>query len=385
MRFTCPTEEFKSVLQIVIRAVSPRSSWPIVQNLLIEASASLVRLTGTDLELALTCAIEAEVAEEGQITLPAKMLADIVGGLTGESITVTVGDTLTGELKCGRSRYQLLGLPPEEYPPLPEVGGDTRFEIAPAELARLLRCTTPFVSSDDTRTILTAVCVTLGGDSRSSIAEAAAAPTGGTLRCAATDTHRLAVISGSLLDSQGEQTVLLPGRACTELQRLVDGDTVGSAVLARIDANQARFETSRGILTTRLVSGQFPRFERVVPKEEDAVTHITVDAQALGAALKRLLVIARENSHRVQIATGDGILTLSAQAGTVGKADEEVEAVCSGEAMEVTLNVLYLRDICSVAGKGTLEWGLSAPLAPVRMSASEQAELVMICMPMNVS
>src|SRR5207249_1419099 len=140
-KFGCSRKDLYEALQTVTRAVSGRSTLPILSNVLIEPDSTTVKLAATDLELAIECSLAASVNEKGPITVPAKTLADIVSQLPEADVTVAVDDRNTTVVTCRRSEYQILGLPSEEFPPLPDVGSDVTFEIAQSLLHRMIRYT----------------------------------------------------------------------------------------------------------------------------------------------------------------------------------------------------------------------------------------------------
>jgi DNA polymerase-3 subunit beta len=187
-----------------------------------------------------------------------------------------------------------MGLPSEEFPPLPEVGNEVAFEIPQAELHRMIRYTAIAVSTDDTRPILTGISTTL---------------TGNQLRMAATDTHRLAVRTCQVTEASGERTVIIPGRAMTELLRALDADSQ-EPVQVRLDSNQVMLSTGSVTLVSRLIEGQFPKFERVIPTAY--TKRLTIPLADLHQAVRRASIVARDNSNRLVLRTDGENLTVTA-------------------------------------------------------------------------
>lgn len=253
MRFTVPRKPFYEALTTACRAVSARSTLPILANVAITLSDGTVRLAATDLELGIEATCQATTAADGPaVTVPAKKVQEIVGALPGEVLSFAAADGRV-VLSAEKAEYVLLTLPAEEFPPLPEVG-DRVFLLLPAQvLARLLKRTVFAASTDDTRPTLTGVFLTVRG---------------GEITAAATDTHRLAVAKTMGCGGTGEGTALLPARACEEVLRALSGLSE-EGVRVQWDENQALFSIGGTVLITRLLAGPFIKYERVIPASFD--------------------------------------------------------------------------------------------------------------------
>jgi DNA polymerase-3 subunit beta len=353
-------------LQTVTRAVSGRSTLPILSNVLIEPNSTTVELAATDLELGIKCSFNASVSEKGPITVPAKTISDIVSQLPEADVTVALDDRNTAVVTCRRSEYRILGLPSEEFPPLPEVGNEIAFEMPQRLLHEMIRYTAIAVSTDDTRPILTGICTTLAGNK---------------LRMAATDTHRLALRSCELSAASGERTVIIPGRALTELLRALSADS-DEPVRVRLDANQVMFATDTVTLVSRLIEGQFPKFERVIPAAH--TKKLTIPIAEFHQAVRRASIVARENANRVVLRTDGENLTVTAQAGDLGNAYEELEIVREGDDIEIVFNCRYLLDVLSVLEGDGLSLEMTEPLAPAVVRPIEDGDYLMVIMPMQL-
>ena len=374
MKFTTDRKVFHDALAVVARAVSTRSTLPILSNILLQAGAGAVRLAATDLELAVERIVEPmSVDEPGQLTVPAKTLTDLVSQLTDGKLTLAGDDKNTAVLTSGRNRYQLLGLPPEEFPSAPEVGaGGGGFERSERDLHRLLRYVEPALSEDDTRPTITAASLTVTVDA---------------LQVVATDTHRLAVISGSVQAAR-EGSILLPRRAVQELLRLLDRDSAAS-VRVRFDENQVLVQSGAVSLVSRLVAGQFPKWAKFVPTGHTAA--VTVPVAEMQQAVKRASIVARENANRlvlrVDAETLIDTLVIEAQAGGLGQAREEVAVDVEGQPPEVCLNVRYLLETLAVHERERVAVEYSGgSLAPLVMrDAGEAAGGFTVLMPIHLT
>jgi DNA polymerase III subunit beta len=366
MKFQCSRKDLYEALQTVTRAVSGRSTLPILSNVLIEPDSTTVQMAATDLELGIKCSFNASVNEKGPITVPAKTISDIVSQLPEADVTIAVDDRNTAVVTCRRSEYRILGLPSEEFPPLPEVGNEVSFTIPQKLLHQMVRYTAIAASTDDTRPILTGVCTTL---------------TGNKLRMAATDTHRLALRTCEVSEANGDRTVIIPGRAMTEMMRALSADSP-EPVNVRLDANQVMFATETVTLVSRLIEGQFPKFERVIPTSH--TKKLTIPVAEFHQAVRRASIVAREASNRIVLRTDGENLTVTAQAGDLGNAYEELEVVREGDDIEIVFNYRYLLDVLGVLEGDGLYLEMSEPLAPAVIRTVDDGDYLMVIMPMQL-
>jgi DNA polymerase-3 subunit beta len=320
-------------LGTVARAVNAKTTLPILSNILLSPGTDGLELTATDLEIGVTARVAAEIKDDAaSLTVPAKTLAELVEKLPDGPLAIKIEDGNRAKVTFGRSSYSLLGLPAEEYPPLPEVGSESGLTLPGGTLARLLRRVLPAVCNDDTRPILTAVEWHLAD---------------GRLRLAATDTHRVHTDSAAVTDTRGTRTVLVPDRCLADVARLVnEGDTFPVAV--RWDENQIQFTTERVTLVSRLIEGTFPKWERIIPTR--LTGRFAADRDDLAAAVRRVEIVARANGHKILLRAEAQGLTLTAQSGDTGQAQEELAADTDGEPLTFTLNAEYLADALAALG-----------------------------------
>lgn len=370
MKFTCERRELHEGLQTVARAVSGRSTLPILGNVLLEPGGDMLRLAATDLELGIERLVPARVVEPGPVTLPAKTLSEIVGVLPEADVTVAA-DAGSGEvvITCRRSEYRIHGLPAEEFPVLPEVSADASFAVPERELREMIRQTIFAASTDDTRPVLTGVYTLLNER---------------TLTLVATDTHRLAVRQGSVTEGTPELAAIIPARALNELSRVLDpeGDR---PVQVRLDRNQVLFRTEMGTVVSRLIEGQFPKYEKVVPAEY--TRKLTIPKEELQQAVRRVAVMAREDASRaprVVLRTAGEMLTLTADAGDLGRAYEEVEVIREGDDIQIAFNARYLLDVLGVVDTEGLYLEMTEPLRPAVLRPVGGTEYLIVIMPMSL-
>ncbi len=367
MKITCERRELHEGLQTVARAVSGRSSLPILGNVLLDPGTDALRLAATDLELGVERLVPARVAEAGSITLPAKTLSEIVGVLPEAEVTIAAnaggGDVV---ITCRRSEYRIHGLPAEEFPVLPEVGTDATFSVSERELRDMIRQTVLAASVDDTRPILTGVYTIL--EER-------------TLTMVATDTHRLAFRQGTALEASGEAAVIVPARALNELIRVLDPEN-DQPVQVRLDRNQIQFRTERATVVSRLIEGQFPKYEKVVPSEH--TRKLTIPTDELQQAVRRVSVVARDNANRIIFRTTGELLTLTAEAGDLGRAFEEIEVIREGDDIQIAFNGKYVLEVLGVLDTEGLYLEMTEPLRPAVVRPVGETRYLMVVMPMSL-
>lgn len=349
LKADCPRKDLFEAVQTVGHAVSGRSSLPILSHILIQAEDDGLRLIATDLELGISCRIPARIQEAGALTAPARTLTEVLANLPDKGdVALSVDKSHTVRVHCERSDYKILGLPAEDYPKLPEVRDTVSFSIPQARMKEMIRHTLFGVSTDETRAILTGILMVFDGE---------------TLKFVATDTHRLAVKTSVIKDGHGSQNAIVPSRAMNELTRLLT-DAEGD-VTVTLSNNQVQFALpgEAGVqIVSRLIEGQFPNYQRVIPPSYQKRLRIPV--QPLLRAVRRASIVARENANRVILRTEEDKLILTAESQTVGNAYEEVEIGHEGEEVEIAFNAKYLLDVLNVLEAESIHLELTEPLKP---------------------
>lgn len=379
LKAICPRKDLFEAVQTVGHAVSGRSSLPILSHILVQAEENGLRLIATDLELGISCRIPAQIQENGALTAPARTLTEVLGNLPDKSdVALSVDKSHTVRVHCEKSDYKILGLPAEDYPKLPEVRDAVAFTIPQAKLKEMIRQTSFAVSTDESRAILTGIYMVFDGE---------------TLKFVATDTHRLAVKTALVKDARGSQNAIVPARAMNELTRLLsdaDGD-----VQVMLSGNQVRFALPGEAeiqIVSRLIEGQFPNYQRVIPGDHQK--RLTIPTGALLRAVRRASIVARENANRVILRTEEEKLVLTAESQMVGNAYEEVEVGREGDDVEIAFNARYLLDVLNVLEEDGLHLELTEPLkpglvrpvpaAPKEGEAPAIADYLCVLMPMQI-
>lgn len=363
MKVSCSRKDLYEGVQTASRAVSSRSSLPILGHLLIRTEEDKLKIAATDLELGMESYVEANVLEAGSMTAPAKLLVEMLASLPEADVLLSADETDTVKLNCGASEFTISGLPPEDFPLLPEVAEDIQFSIDAEQLRQGIRKTVFAASADESRAILTGVLVQVTDDC---------------VRFVATDTHRLCLYDAPVIQPRGTVNAIVPSRALNELLRML-GDADGP-ISATISATQIMFRVGDSVLVSRLIDGQFPNYQKVVPTELNRRWLIPSDL--FQQAVKRAEIVARDNSHRTALRTHDGTLSISAES-PGGRAQESVELVRTGDDLRVVFNGRYILDVMSVIDSEVAELELNGEVSPAIVRAQGQDNYLYVLMPMQ--
>lgn len=326
MKFTITREKLQEGLVAVAASVPSKTTLPVLSNLLVEATRDGLRLSGTDLDIAVSTTIPASVDQEGAITLPARKLVEIVRELPSAAIRITSSGEQRVSIECGKSKFKLLGLPKEEFPAFPAVKFESGWRVPSKDLQKLISHVAFAASTEESRPILNGVLWELKNDR---------------MRMVATNGHRLARMDVPVAGGGGQQAdLIVPPKALDQIKRLFAADD--EVELARSD-NHLGFRSSTTQVFTRLIEGPYPNYEQVIPRENDKLA--TADKAALTAALRRMSIVASDQTHRIRMAFANASCKLSVQTPDLGEAQEELAVGYEGDPLEIGFNALYLLEI----------------------------------------
>ncbi|WP_417520194.1 DNA polymerase III subunit beta [Minwuia sp.] len=370
MKLTIERAALLTSLGHVQSVVERRNTIPILSHVQIEASGASVKFRATDLELAVVEENEANVDTPGTATAPAHTLYDIVRKLPdGADVELTLEQErrrLT--LQSGRSRFALACLPNEDFPTIEDDDLPHRFSMPTDQLRRLVERTRFAISTEETRYYLNGVYLHATDD-------------GAMLRAVATDGHRLAKFEIAAPDgAQKLPGVIVPRKAIGEIHRLL-GDA-DADVGVSVSDTKIRFNVGRTVLTSKLIDGSFPDYERVIPSGNDKM--LEVDSRVLSSAVDRVSTISTEKSRAVKLAMESERLTLSANSPDAGSASEEIAVSYDAPAMEIGFNSRYLMEIASQIDGANARFELSDSAAPTIIRDPEDATALYVLMPMRV-
>jgi DNA polymerase-3 subunit beta len=361
--------DLSAALKLAAGAISTRTSLPVLKNILIDAAGDRLRLAGTDLEVSIEAYAGAEVKEPGAVTTRENELTSLLAGFDSDAEIrlEQAGDWI--KLLSGRSAYRLPTLSSEEFPSLPDVEGvpdeeKAILKIPLGEFRQAVGRVAPFASTDETRPVLTTVCV----------------KTGDGLTLAATDTHRLSVLSlpSTVMPARD---ILLPAKTLARIGGFPGADADEVEIL--LTPNLARFSAPGWRVTTRTIEGVYPRYERVMPNGNSKIRW-ELDTEELAAALRRVRVLAKDQAaaERVALHPYEGGLQIRSSGSVAGDGVEDIALEQDGDAIDViAFNAKYLLGVCSVIGP-KMRLAITDPLAPVLCTGDEEGHRLVL-MPMQ--
>lgn len=368
MKLTTNRDQLVSKLSIVSRAVSTRAATQALSGILLRATAGSVTLSATDLDLGLRTTIDAQVESEGSALLPGRLLAEVVRSLGDSSVDIATRESARDvEIHSGSSNFHLRTLAAEDFPTLPEPGGDGALRIPAEALESTIELVARAASRDDMRPVLTGVFVTAAGTEMTMVA---------------TDSYRLAVKRTELeSDLGGELEANIPARALRELSRILGAEGAEHAAITLLP-NQAVFEAGAITLTTRLIEGQFPNYRQLLPESYEH--DVRLPRSDFLEVARRVSQLAQRNAP-LRLSFASGQLTVAATTPDVGDAVETMPATFEGEEMEIGFNPEFLREgIESVEGDEVL-LRLISPLRPGLLQPVGDDDFRYLVMPIRLN
>ncbi|MFN7529896.1 MAG: DNA polymerase III subunit beta [Gemmatimonas sp.] len=326
MKFTISREKLQEGLQAVTAAVPAKTTLPVLANLLVETTDRGIRFSATDLDIAVSTEVSADVETPGAITIPAKKLSEIARELPPSPVKIATSGEQRVTLECGRSKFKLLGLPRDEFPTFPSVRFNDSWRVKSGELQKLIAHTAFAVSTEESRPILNGVLWELREER---------------MRMVATNGHRLAKMELPVEASSAPPgDLIVPPKALEQVRRLFPAEE--ELEIARGD-NHLGFRSPFTSVFTRLVEGPYPNYEQVIPKDNDR--YALADKAALTQALKRMSVIASDQTHRIKMSFNTGMLKFSVTTPDLGEASDELPVNYTGDQLDIGFNATYLLEI----------------------------------------
>jgi len=371
MEITVSKFELLRELTATQGVVERKTTIPILSNYLFEAAGDKLSLTATDLDLSLRTACSAKVKKEGSCTIPARKLHDYVKLLPDADITIKLLENHWVSIRCGRSNTKMVGMARSNFPSLPAFPTAGVVKI-PAQVLRGMIAKTGFaIANEESRYTLNGALMVLKPES---------------ITMVATDGHRLSHIerSGEKFDGiSGEMKTLIPKKAMDELKSLLDGTDTETIDFAK-DESTLYFRIGPRLLTSRQLTGQFPNYEAVLPKDNSK--SITVNGEDLSAAISRVAQFADERSRAVHIKLEKGELKLSASSTESGESEDSLETNYNGDPLTVGFNAQYVLDFLKAVGAGEVKLELkdAQSAGQLRPANSEDYKYRYIVMPMRI-
>ena len=370
MEITISKFELLRELTATQGVVERKTTIPILSNYLFEATGDTLALTATDLDLSLRTTCNAKVKKEGACTVPARKLYDYVKLLPDAEITIKLMENHWVSIRCGRSNTKMVGMARSNFPTLPVFPSAGVVKIPSGVLRAMIAKTGFAIATEESRYTLNGALMVLKPES---------------ITMVATDGHRLAHIErhGEKFDGvSGEMKTLVPKKAMDELRTLLDATDAESIDFAK-DESTLYFRVGPRLLTSRQLTGQFPNYEAVLPK--DITKSISVHGEELGGAISRVAQFADERSHAVRLRLEKGELKLSATTDS-GESEDSLEVAYTGDPMTIGFNAQYLTDFIKAIGAGEVKLELKDPQSAgqFRPAEGEDYKYRYIVMPMRI-
>lgn len=324
MRFTITREKLQEGLAAVTPAVPGKTTLPVLANLLVQTTDKGIRISGTDLDIAVSTEVTADVEAVGAITIPARKLSEIARELPPAPVRISATGDQRITLECGRSKFKLLGLPKSEFPSFPAVQFDKAVRVPSGDLQRLIQHTAFAASVEESRPILNGVLWELRPD---------------LMRMVATNGHRLAKMEIGVSGGQ-KADLIIPPKALDQIRRLFAAEEELEVAQGE---NHLGFRSPFTSVFTRLIEGPYPGYEQVIPKDNDK--YAIVDKAAFTSALKRMIVVASDQTHRIRLSFNAGMVKFSVSTPDLGEAQDELPIRYEGDPLDIGFNASYLLEI----------------------------------------
>jgi len=369
MNLTISKEQIIHGLQAVQNVVSTRTTLPILSNVLLEAEGNRLKLTATDLDVTVTCAVEANVKKGGSTTVPVKKLFGIIRELNNGDIELEVDEKNNCSIRSGASFYKVNGLAAEEYPPMPKFKDEKKVSLKQETVKSMMRKTSFAISTDESRYVLNGIFMSLKDHK---------------LTMVATDGRRLALVDEEVdVTEQSQGEFIVPAKAVNELNRLLQGT---GELEIRYSENQAAFnlKDDKGfsiLIVSKLIEGNYPNYRQVIPG--DAKERVSLVREEFLHALRRAEIMTSEKSNSVKLTFTKNNLAITANSPEVGEARESIAVNYKGKDMAIAFNPKYMIDPLGALAEDEVFFELIDELSPGVLKIN--APFLYVVMPMRLS
>ena len=366
MRFTITREKLQEGLAAVTPAVPNKTTLPVLANLLVQTTDKGIRISGTDLDIAVSTEVTADVEAVGAITIPARKLSEIARELPAAPVRITATGDQRITLECGRSKFKLLGLPKSEFPSFPAIAFEKALKIPSGDLQKLISHTAFAASTEESRPILNGVLWELRPDG---------------MRMVATNGHRLAKMEVPVTGAQ-KADLIIPPKALEQIRRLFPAEEQLEVAQGE---NHLGFRSPFTSVYTRLIEGPYPSYDQVIPKDNDK--YAILDRAAFTGALKRMSVVASDQTHRIRLSFNAGMLKFSVSTPDLGEAQDELPIRYDGDPLDIGFNAAYLLEILRYMPTDEVRMTFRAPERASTLSPegwSDPAKYLCLLMPLRL-
>jgi DNA polymerase-3 subunit beta len=365
MKFTCPQNKFLEVIQTVQKAVSGRTSMPILEGILIETKKDVLKLVATDLELSIETYMEASILQEGSVVIPSRLLSEMVRKLPDAELEVSVLSNYSVKLTCLNSIVTIQGFAPDEYPALPDIEENQPIEISKLLLTDMIRETIFAVAVDEARPILTGALLELNDKDVAMVC---------------LDGYRLALRRGLTNASHESTRVIIPGKSLAEIGKILPEDD--QQVSITVSERHVLFDLGYTRIISRVLEGEYINYRQIIP--EDYRTRVKVDTKILASSIERASLIAREGKNNlIKLTVQDQkmVITSNSEAGQVY---EEIPILLEGKELEIAFNARYFMDMLKVIGDQELCLDFTTNVSPCVIRPIKGSNYTYLLLPVRI-
>ncbi|MFN2136820.1 MAG: DNA polymerase III subunit beta [Candidatus Promineifilaceae bacterium] len=374
MKVSCLQEHLAKGLGIVSRAVSTRSTLPVLANVLLATENGRLKLSATNLEIVITCWIGAKVEEEGAITIPARTFQDLINTLPQDQVELRLHEpTLTVHLSSGRTQANIKGIDAQEFPIVPEPDKEERIRLEADVLRQMIEQVAFAAATDDARPALTGVLTTFSGSQA---------------HMAATDGFRLSLRSAHIPGYvEPDFSIIIPARSLMDVARVIDDDLEAVYLSMPEGRRQVIFDMDSVVLVSQLIDGTYPDYEAILPTRHN--TRTVVSTADFRKACKTADIFARESSNTARIAVEPGeemspaFVVVTATSIETGDNTAQIDASVEGEPIEIAVNVKYMSEVLNVVETPQVALETTTPREPGVIRPVGDNDFMHIIMPMQ--
>ena len=367
MKILCTKDVLLSGVNTVQRAVSSKSTLPVLQGILLKAEGQVLSFAATDLEIGIRCQVPASIMEEGSVVVPARLFAEIVRKLPDVGIELELSNN-TLVIRYYQSDIVLKGYDPEEFPLLPELFEPVSFELPTSLFKNMIRQTVFACATEGSRPVFTGTLLQIEGQ---------------TIKLVATDTHRLAYRIAEIPNQDGLQfSGIVPAKTMSEIYRLLRDED--ESLTIRCNTSQVEFQFGSVRLLSRLIEGQFPNYKQVIP--QSCETKVYLSAPTFLDAVERASLLSREGhtGNIVRLNLGDSLMRIS-QTSEVGKISEQIDVEMDGKDVTISFNAKFLLDVLRIIDSEQIILELSGPYSSGIIRPVDDPNYLYLVLPIRTS
>ena len=370
MNFTCSRKDLVEAFNVVSKAVSSKPQMPILSGIYMKAEGSTLELQANNFEMGIITKIPVNTEDPGEIVVTGKYLQEVVRKLSGETVNIAHDEAQhIANIKSDTANFKLLSMSSEDFPKVKSPETFSTFSIRASTLKNLIRKTAYACANEEVRPIFTGCCLELAGNSVSMIA---------------TNTHRLAIMKDTLDAELENLTFVVPSKTLWELFRMLDASDPSNSVTIDCSRKNISFTFDNIFMTSRLIDGQFPPYDKVIPKT--AETTATIKVSEMMEAVDRVALISKETEYNTIrfIFTQEGV-NISSDSPEVGRAEEQISAKIEGADIDISFNVKYIVDVLKVIDSEECVIKLNKPLSPVDIREKDRDDFIYVVTPVRTN